>query len=95
MEFRGLEMKDKGIYFISLCEGGCAVYQFKDCLDYERPTQYYYRLFLNAWRHNEALSFRKDGTITMGNVEIVEIREANENEVALLGSYVRRTGGAL
>lgn len=45
MEFRGLEMKDKCIYFVNLCEGGSAVYQFKDCLDYERPTQYYYRLF--------------------------------------------------
>lgn len=95
MEFRGLEMKDKGIYFVNLCEGGCAVYQFKDCLDYERPTQYYYRLFLKAWRHNEALSFRKNSTITMKNDEILEIREANENEVAMLGGYVRRTGGAL
>lgn len=31
----------------------------------------------------------------MRNDEILEIREANENEVALLGSYVRRTGGEL
>ena len=79
-------MKDKG---------GCAVYQFKDCLDYEHPTKYYYRLFLKAWRHNESLSFRKNSTITMKNDEIISIREANENEVALFSRYVRRTGGVL
>jgi hypothetical protein len=93
MVFRGLEIRDKGIYTVTLEENGFAIYQQRG----ERTvTSYTYRLHLNDWRGNNAYSLGTNSCITgMSRELILDIRPSNENEVALLRSFVERTGGSL
>lgn len=93
MVFRGLEIRDKGIYTVTLVNNGFAIFQQRG----ERVvTSYTYRLHLNDWCGNNAYSLATNGCITgTANGMIIDIRPSNENEIALLRSFVERIGGSL
>lgn len=91
MVFRGLEIKHKGIYSIKLNDNGYAIYQQRG----NGLTDYYYRIYLVPWSGCEAYKIKKMGTITLFERHIIGIHPANNNEIALLRSFVERMGGSL
>lgn len=95
MEFRGVEIRDKGVYFVRLYGGGCAIYQqFGSTL--RDLTDYYYRIYVKSWCNNPAYMLSCDRNITYSHEEVIEeFRFANENEIELLRSFVKRVGGDL
>ena len=92
--FRGVEIKDKGVYFVRLTDGGCAIYQQKGStlIDF---TSYYYRIYVKPRRGNAAYVLSTCGSITYRDEVIEDFRFANENEIELLRSFVKRVGGDL
>lgn len=93
MVFRGLEIMDRGIYTVTLADNGFAIYQQKGD---GMVTSYTYRLHLIDWRSNDAYSLGTNSCITSRVDEfILDIRPSNENEIALLRSFVERMGGSL
>jgi hypothetical protein len=92
--FRGVEIRDKGVYFVRLDGGGCAIYQQKGSTMLDL-TDYYYRIYVKSWRSNAAYVLSTCGSITYRDEVIEEFRFANENEIELLRSFVKRVGGDL
>lgn len=94
MEFRGVEIRDKSVYFVRLNNGGCAIYQ--QCgSTLNALTDYYYRIYLKSWCGNPSYTLSCDRNITYSREVIEEFRFANENEIELLRSFVKMEGGDL
>ena len=92
--FRGVEIKDKGVYFVRLNDGGCAIYQQKGST-MDRLADYYYRIYVKSWCGNLPYVLSCNRNITYRYDVIEDFRFANENEIELLRSFVKRAGGDL
>jgi hypothetical protein len=92
--FRGIEIKNRGVYFVRLIDGGCAIYQKKGST-LLGLTHYYYRIYVKSWRSNAPYVLSTRGSITYRKDHIEDFRFANENEIELLRSFVKRAGGNL
>lgn len=92
--FRGVEIKNRGVYFVRLNDGGCAIYQQKGSTT-DRLTDYYYRIYVKSWCSNATYELSCHRNITYRYDVIEDFRFANENEIELLRSFVKRAGGDL
>lgn len=92
--FRGVEIKDKGVYFVRLTNGGCAIFQ-KRGSSVHGLMDYYYRIYVKTWRANSAYVLSCNRNITYRYDVIEDFRFANENEIELLRSFVKKAGGNL
>lgn len=92
--FRGVEIKNRGVYFVRLNGGGCAIYQQKGST-MDRLADYYYRIYVKSWSGNPSYTLSCNRNITYRYDIIEEFRFANENEIELLRSFVKKIGGDL
>ena len=92
--FRGIEIKNKGVYFVRLDGGGCAIYQQRGSTLLDL-TNYYYRIYVKSWRSNASYVLSCNRNITYRTENIEDFRFANENEIELLRSFVKKIGGDL